>query len=325
MHDLENSEILRKSKKFSNPHIKKIKRSFWHVILWKLGFYDEIKRREKPPNNFSYPVEKKFDSALPSVCWVNHCTFLVKVGGVTFLTDPILSKYCSPLPISSLKRKHPPGLELSDLPQLDCILISHNHYDHLDRKTVIKINALYPSAIWVVPKNLKSWFLKRNIRNIYELGWWESFSCNGTTITAVPAQHFSGRTIFDINKTLWNGYVVESFTENKKFYFSGDTGYNDKDFKEIGKKFNGIDLGIIPIGTYCPREFMKTVHINPDEAVRIHTEVSSKFSIGMHWKTFKLSDEPLELPPYDLYLAMKKVSLPFREFVAVEPGLFLNW
>jgi N-acyl-phosphatidylethanolamine-hydrolysing phospholipase D len=142
-------------------------------------------------------------------------------------------------------------------------------------------------------------------------------------ITAVPAQHFSGRTLWDKNKTHWNGYVVE--TPTKRIYFVGDTGYNSKEFKEIGNRFGQMDLSLIPIGSYIPREFMKTVHINPHEAVQIHKEVHSVFSLGMHWNTFCLSDEPYDRPPYDLYLAMEEKKLPFESFLPIDIGTYVNF
>ena len=151
---------------------------------------------------------------------------------------------------------------------------------------------------------------------------WEG---EGHRITAVPSQHFSGRTLFDKNKTLWNGYVVEEIATGKTFYFVGDTGYNPFHFKQIGKRFPKIDLSLIPIGTYVPKKFMSPVHCSPYEAVEIHLDVKSRFSLGMHWNTFRLSDEPLERPPYDLYLAMKEKKLPFDTFLPIEIGAPINW
>jgi N-acyl-phosphatidylethanolamine-hydrolysing phospholipase D len=214
-------------------------------------------------------------------------------------------------------------MPLSDLPKIDFVLISHNHYDHLDAKTVKYLRAFQPQIQWIVPLRLSRWFRDRNVLNVSELDWWQSFQGKDLKITAVPAQHFSGRTLWDQNKTYWNGYVCE--IGDKRFYFTGDTGYNSIDFKQIGNRWPHMDLSMIPIGTYAPREFMKPVHCGPWEAVDIHLDVKSRFSIGMHWNTFNLSEEPEERPPYDLYLTMTEKKLPYETFLPLSPGLQANW
>jgi N-acyl-phosphatidylethanolamine-hydrolysing phospholipase D len=206
------------------------------------------------------------------------------------------------------------------------VLISHNHYDHLDAKTVKHIHAFHPDVQWIVPLGLSGWFRKRGIHAVHELDRWNSYSAKNCKITAVPAQHFSGRGLFDKNNTFWNGYVVEwRGLEGKRFYFTGDTGYNLIDFKEIGSQWPHMDLSLIPIGTYVPQQFMQPVHCSPWEAVEIHQEVRSKLSIGMHWKTFCLSDEAPEAPPYDLYLSMQARKVSLGTFLALDPGVFVNW
>ncbi len=245
------------------------------------------------------------------------------MGGVSILTDPVWDGYCSPIPISALKRYQAPPIALSDLSPIDFVLISHNHYDHLDAKTVQHLHFFHPKIKWIVPEGLSPWFHRRGIQNVTEVGWWQRYGIHQSFITAVPAQHFSGRTLWDRNKTHWNGYVFE--IEGKRFYFSGDTGYNPTDFKAIGEKWSHIDLSLLPIGTYVPRIFMQPVHCSPWEAVEIHCDVKSRFSLGMHWKTFRLSDEPMDRPPYDLYLAMKEKQLPHETFLPIDPGIYLNW
>jgi N-acyl-phosphatidylethanolamine-hydrolysing phospholipase D len=171
---------------------------------------------------------------------------------------------------------------------------------------------------------VKKWFERRHIHLVYELDWNQSFMLRQhCRITAVPAQHFSGRHLWDKNRTLWCGYIVEC--QNKTFYFVGDTGYNSFDFKEIGKKWPSIDLSMIPIGAYVPEKFMKPVHISPYEAVDIHCDTGSRLSVGMHWNTFRLSEEPMNLPPYDLYRAMKQKGLVHEAFLPIDPGQPMNW
>ncbi len=317
-------------KKFINPHVLNEKRTFWDVILWKMGIYKDPVTSILPPDPRFYVFQKnKFEQNKPQAVWINHSTFLIHLDGLNILTDPIWSQRCAPLGVMGPKRLHPPSIELDKLPTIDYVLITHNHYDHLDEKTVRFLSKKFSNIRWIVPKNVKKWFDKRKIDHVHELAWWETFLSEKqkVRIHAVPAQHFSGRGPFDHNQTLWAGYIFEkSFLNTTKcFFLSCDTGYNDKDFKEIGRKFPSIDLSLIPIGAYAPRDFMRPVHVNPKEALQIHEDVSSKFSIGMHWKTFNLSDEHLNMPPYDLYLALKEKNIDSSSFVTVQPGQYVNW
>ena len=314
------------NKRFKNPHLDKAKRSFWNFFLWCLGFYKDRYPMAPPPKGFSYPGEELYDPSKPSLTWINHSSFLIKMGELSFLTDPIFGKRCGPF--LAPKRKHPPGIAIEGLPPLDFVLVSHNHYDHLESKSVKALHKRFPELHWIVPKGLKKWFLRKGIQKVIELDWWEKiqFQKQGDTltITAVPSQHFSGRGILDTNTTNWNGYVVEGEREKKAFYFVGDTGYNREDFVKIGQQWN-LDLALIPIGTYLPSAFMRPVHLSPKEAVQIHKEIQAKKSVAMHWKTFRLSEEPMERPPYDLYLAMEKQNLDPKSFLVVEPGKHVNW
>ncbi len=313
-----------KQNRFANPHIQKERRSLWDVILWKLGYYDDPHPHLPPPFDFSYPApSKNFLKSLPSAVWIGHSTYLIEVDSLSILTDPVWESYCSPIPIPALRRYSEPSIPLADLPPIDIVLLSHNHYDHLDAKTVSALHRFHPQIEWIVPERLSPWFRKRGIHAVTELPRWKPHNMKNCKITAVPAQHFSGRTLWDKNKTHWNGYVVE--TPSKKIYFTGDTGYNPYDFKAIGDHFGSLDLSLIPIGSYIPREFMKSVHISPQEAVQIHREVHSRFSLGMHWNTFCLSDEPQDQPPFDLYLAMEEERLPFETFLPVELGTYVNF
>lgn len=311
-------------RRFINPHIEDSRRSIWDVILWKLGYYDDPTPKLSPPSDFIYPATpKNFSRGLPSAVWIGHSTYLIEVDGLTILTDPVWDKYCSPIPIRGLRRYNDPPIALADLPPIDIVLISHNHYDHLDAKTVAALHRFHPQIEWIVPEGLSPWFRRRGIHSIVEMARWKTHATKECLITAVPAQHFSGRTLWDTNKTHWNGYVVE--TRSKKLYFTGDTGYNSKDFKAIGEHFSYMDLSLIPIGTYAPKKFMQPVHIGPYEAVQIHQEVKSRLSLGMHWNTFRLSDEPYNRPPYDLYQAMNEKHLPFETFLPIDIGTYINF
>ncbi len=314
-----------KKGKFVNPHLGDSKRSLWDFVLWRLGYYDDPQPHLAAPAEFSYPAKtSSSNSSGGAARWIGHSTYLVCNEGLTFLTDPVFSSYCSPVPFPSLKRRYAPSIKLSELPLVDIVLLSHNHYDHMDKKTLCSLLRKNPRMLFIVPTGLKRWFARRGIFSAIELAWGETVRVSeNCKITAVPAQHHSGRTLWDQNQTLWCGYVVECGA--KKFYFAGDTGYNPVHFKEIGRAFSPIDLSLIPIGVYVPHKFMAPVHINPDRAVAIHQEVGSRLSLGMHWNTFALADEPPDSPPYDLYLAMKEQGVPFEQFLPVRPGEQIKW
>ena len=185
---------------------------------------------------------------------------------------------------------------------------------------------MHPEIRWLVPLGVKKWFRKLNVKHVIELAWWQSlyFHHEGhksidMQIQAVPAQHFSGRYGWDTNRSLWCGWVLKMKHKNddKQIYFAGDTGYNQYDFREIGRRCGEMDLSLIPIGTYQPRAFMQSVHVNPTEAIQIHTEVKSKLSIGCHFGTFKLSNEEKKRPLFDLFMAMEARGISFDTFRAL--------
>ena len=323
----------KKRGRFLNPHVGRIKPSLFDIALWQLGIYRDPQKPEACPKEFIYPNPKEsLSPSKPKATWINHSTFLIEVGGLTLLTDPIWEERCSPLKFIGPKRNHPPPISLDQLPKVDLVLISHDHYDHLCFQTVSKLQKKNPELIWIVPLGVKRRLLRMGMQHILELEWWQEVSLaihgKGFVVTSVPSQHFSGRGLFDKNRTLWTGYVIdllEDQTPPKRLYFAGDTGYNKEDFKEIGEKFNGIDLSLIPIGSYIPRCVMQPIHICPIHAALIHEEVRSKLSIGMHWKTFRLSGETLEQPPYDLFCELKKKKIDPLHFRVLEPGQTINW
>jgi N-acyl-phosphatidylethanolamine-hydrolysing phospholipase D len=316
------------SKKFTNPHAPSVKRNLIHFLKWRLGWYaDPYKQNFHVPSNFSYPNQEGFDKTKPTSVWIGHSTFLIEAHGLGIITDPIWSD--SPVTFLGPKRKQPPGVTLEKIPPLDIGLISHNHHDHMDLRSISRIAKKNPHMLWILPPRVERWFQKNKL--FYKtLGWKDRhlFEKSGQkcAITAVPAQHFSGRYFFDLNRSGWNGYILhfQSNESNKKLYFVGDTGYNPYDFEEIGNE-GPFDLALIPIGSYMPENFMKAVHISPQEAVQIHIETKSKKSIAMHHSTFCLSDEPMHYPAYALYLEMQKKELPFETFRVVRPGQYVNW
>jgi N-acyl-phosphatidylethanolamine-hydrolysing phospholipase D len=267
----------------------------------------------KAPNDPAWLAANRTETAFT---WVGHATFLVQAGGLNILTDPVLSKRTSPVQWAGPGRVAPLGLTLDELPKIDVVLVSHNHYDHLDTASVTFL-ARRDAPVFVVPLGLQAWFERRGIRTASELDWWRNTIVRGLRVTAVPAQHFSGRTATDRNRTLWCGFVFE--IRGRRYYFAGDTGYGP-DFAQIGKRFAPIDVAMIPIGAYSPRGFMGPVHCDPDEAVRIHRDVGSALSLAMHWGTFRLTLEPLDEPPVRLRAAMLAQGVEESAFLVLQHG-----
>lgn len=255
--------------------------------------------------------------AQPQLTWIGHATVLVQYQGVNFLTDPHLTEYASPLPFMGPKRLIPPALVFDELPKIDFVVISHNHYDHLDHQTVEQIGN---SSTWLVPLGLKQWLLRRDIHEekIIELDWWQSHTYSEqVSITATPSQHWSKRTPFDTNKSMWASWHIN--INGFKTWFAGDTGYSKTAFKKIGQQLGPYDLALIPIGAYGPRYFMLPMHVDPQLAVQSHIDVQSKYSVGIHWGTFQLTHEPYMEPQNLLEKSYKQIKPKFP-FVTMKIG-----
>lgn len=262
----------------------------------------------------------------PALTWIGHATSLVQAGGLNVLTDPVFSERASPLSFIGPKRHVPPGMALADLPHVDVVLISHNHYDHLDAASVDAL-AKQPGAPprFVVPLGIKAWLADRGIEHgVVELDWWQSERIGTTEIVFVPAQHWSGRGLGDRMKTLWGGYAV--FSPGFQWFFAGDAGYS-RDFADIHSRFvarhapaAGFDLALLPIGAYEPRWFMKEQHADPAEAVQIHLDLAATRSVGVHWGTFALTDEALDAPPRALERALRERGLDPTAFSVMAVG-----
>jgi L-ascorbate metabolism protein UlaG (beta-lactamase superfamily) len=241
---------------------------------------------DDPPGSLP---ERRVENDRVRVTWVNHSTVLLQMDGLNILTDPIWSERCSPVSFAGPKRHRDPGLRFEDLPPIDLVLVSHNHYDHLDLATLRRL----PAPI-LVPLGNKALLERHRVRNAEELDWWQTKRVNhAVTVTVVPAQHFSARSLSDRNASLWCGFVISGPSGN--VYFAGDTGWG-KHFAEIAERFPSIRVALLPIGAYEPRWFMKPAHISPQEAVDAHRILRAKTSVGIHWGTFRLSDEG-ELDP----------------------------
>ena len=314
-------------KGFRNLHAHS-ERGFGDFLKWRLGLGPRespiLPPAKIPPDQSTkaepeIPRIKNPDPGQIQITWVGHSTFLIQMEGVNILTDPIFNDRSSPFSFGGVKRLVPPGVKFEDLPPIHAVLISHNHYDHLDQHTVERLG---DKTKYFVPLGLGQWFKKRKIENLIELDWWQNTSSLGLKFHSVPIQHFSGRSLFDRNKTLWSGWIVEG--EIGKIFFAGDTGYFPV-FKEIGERFGPIRVSLIPIGAYMPRWFMKPVHVDPPEAIRIHRDTNSRQSIASHWGTFKLSDEPIEEPPLYLEKALKEANLDKKTFLIMRFGETLSF
>lgn len=232
-----------------------------------------------------------FDSPNPSITWVGHATMLVRMADMVVLTDPMFSDYASPVPLIGPKRHVAPGVSLDQLSHVDLVTLSHNHYDHTDRDSIRALAAR--GAHFVVPLGLGD-LVRGAGGNATELDWWQSTIVGNLTVYCVPAQHFSRRGLTDADRTLWSGWVVSDAAH--RFYHAGDTGYFGG-FAEIAERLGPIDLAAVPIGAYEPSAMMRSVHVNPEEAVQAALDVGARVVVAMHFGTFDLADEPLDEPP----------------------------
>jgi N-acyl-phosphatidylethanolamine-hydrolysing phospholipase D len=235
--------------------------------------------------------------------WVGHSTFLIQVGGLNILTDPMWSDRASPVRFAGPKRWVKPAMAIEDLPPIDVVVLSHDHYDHLDAWSVRELARLHPEARWLAPLGLGRLLRRWGAQAVAEMDWWEELGMHGVLFAAVPAQHYSARRLFDRWKALWCGWVIAA-DNGKRVYFAGDTAYFPG-FVEIGARYGPFDAALMPIGGYLPRDYMKYVHMTPEEAVRGFMELRAASGeasdrqpgfVPMHWGTFKLSDEAMDEP-----------------------------
>lgn len=232
--------------------------------------------------------------SIPTVTWVGHSTLLVQMGGVTFLTDPIWSNTPSPIPGVGPRRFVEPGIALDDLPPIDFVVISHNHYDHLDLPTLVDLAELNPETRFLVPQENGDLLRGKGIVRVEEYDWGDVTEHEGVKIHCLPSQHWSKRGIGDDQKALWASWAVTG--PERRFYFAGDTGYFDG-FRRIGEALGPFDLAAVPIGAYEPAEIMQYSHMNPEESVKSAIDLDARRALAIHFGTFDLSDEPLEEPP----------------------------
>ena len=252
------------------------------------------------------------------ISWLGHATFLIKTAGKTILTDPFLSEFASPVSWAGPRRYVEPGIAIKNLPPIDIIIVSHNHFDHLDDETITSPHNKDRIHV-VVPLGIKAFFTERGYKKVTELDWQASVAIEGIELTALPSVHDSARNTDDHNKTLWSSWAIES--SETKVLFIGDSGYSEYIFKNIGKQYGSFDYAILPIGAYEPRELMWMSHVTPEEAVSIGKDVRAKTLVASHWGTVSsLSDEPPFEPPVRFNRAGKDSGFSDQELWIMKVG-----
>jgi L-ascorbate metabolism protein UlaG (beta-lactamase superfamily) len=299
-------------KRFYNPDAPQAP-GFLELLRWKLTSRAESSPKFVADVEPSVPPRRVEPRALRATL-VNHSTVLLQQDGSNILTDPMWSERASPFSWAGPRRRRPPGVRWENLPPVDAVLVSHNHYDHLDLPTLRRL-AARGNPTFIVPARQAALLRSNKIAPVYELDWGESISLENCAVHCVPAVHFSSRAIFDRNRTLWCGYVIE--TPERLVYFAGDTAFGNH-FAQIREKFGAPELALLPIGAYKPRWFMSRVHMAPEEAIRAHEILGAKTSVAIHHGTFQLADEAIDTPRKQLNALSAPSSL-----VLLENGEFI--
>jgi L-ascorbate metabolism protein UlaG (beta-lactamase superfamily) len=300
-------------KRFFNPDAPQAP-GLLDALRWKMT------SRPEPSPGFIADVEQsvppgRVEGSGLRTTLVNHSTVLMQQRGANILTDPIWSDRASPIAWIGPRRRRKPGVSWEDLPPIDAVLISHNHYDHLDLPTLRRL-AARGNSTFIVPAGVARLLRAENIGTAHEMDWGESLPLPGFTIHCVPALHFSSRGLSDRNMTLWCGYVIEC--QDRLIYFAGDTAFGGH-FAQIREKFGSLHLALLPIGAYEPRWFMSPVHMAPDEAVRAHRILAARTSIATHHGTFQLADEGIDTPQQQLIACAQHES-----FLVLKNGQFAD-
>ncbi len=291
-------------------------RGFRDFLRWQFhserGFWPDF--IDEPPGP---PPPSRVEGDRLRVTFVQHSTVLIQTAGLNILTDPLWSKRVGPVSWLGPRRRRSPGLRINDLPRIDVILLSHNHYDHLDLPTLRNLVEAHAPQL-IAPLGVRALLEAKGLPSTAELDWWQTISLrNGMKATCVPARHFSARGFRDRNNALWCGYVLEA--SGGRIYFAGDTGYGPH-FEQIARQFAPIRLALLPIGAYKPAWFMSPVHMSPFEAVRAHQALGAQTSVGIHFGTFALADEGEKEPATDLERALKEAGNPMPQFWKLDFG-----
>ena len=313
---------------FRNPWPAAEVHGFKDFLKWTLVERRRSPRRPDPsPASFSRAdpayVTPRADPEQLTITWVGHTTFLIQIAGLNVLTDPIWSERASPVQFAGPHRWVPPAVEFDRLPPIDVVVLSHDHYDHLDSGTVSRIAARYPAAVWNAPLGVAAFLKRHGARDINERDWWDQSSVGSLKLTCVPAQHFSGRTLGKRNRTLWSGWTMRS--RNHSIYFAGDTALHPE-FGTVAERCGPFELAILPIGAYEPRWFMGSVHMNPDDCMKAMSHLTARQNgrrltmAAAHWGTFKLTDEPMDEPPAKMRELWRAAGLDAQDLWIMRHG-----
>ncbi len=306
-------------RRFFNPR-GHVNRSWLEVLKW---------RRTSQPSAWPASVALGAQPVPPTpvngeivATWINHATFLLQTAAGNILTDPVYGERASPFEWAGPQRVHQPGVSFENLPRIDVVLLSHDHYDHCHLPTLRRLAAASQPLV-ITPLGNAALARRAGLQRVVELDWWQSHPITSATgpelaVTLTPARHWSNRLSGARNGRLWGGFYLR--TGGHRVYFSGDTGYDAEFFRAIGRDLGPPDLAMIPIGAYEPRWFMAAQHCNPAEAVEIHRDVRARLSLAMHWGTFQLTDEAREAPVEALVAALQNAGLRADEFRALAPG-----
>lgn len=298
--------------KFLNPEGHDLK-SFLSVLKWKLTNNVSQWPVSVPNSNYTLPALEAYKGV---VTFINHASFLVQLPGVNILTDPIYAERTSPVKFAGPKRVRAPGLAFELLPPIDVVVISHNHYDHLDLETLQRLDGKF-HPLFLVPLGDEKLLKNAGIQNVKELDWWEEIQIKDLKIIFTPSKHWSARGLFDKCESLWGSFMLDH--GGRKIYFAGDTGYGSH-FKKISERIGAPQISLLPIGAYEPRWFMRAFHMNPEEAVKAHIDLGSHLSIGMHLGTFQLTNEAYDAPIKALHAGRKKLGISPEKFRVLDQG-----
>jgi L-ascorbate metabolism protein UlaG (beta-lactamase superfamily) len=292
---------------------------FFATRIWSSIFTPRSVSLPRVPND---GAALRANQGEPTVTWVGHATLLIQLDGVNVLTDPQWSERASPVRFAGPRRLTPPGLRFEDLPPIHVVLISHDHFDHLDEATVKQLAEVHRPRFYV-PLGHAAWFADLGIREVVELDWWDARVERGLTLTCVPVQHWTARSYFEQNRRLWSGWTVAG--RERRLFFGGDTGYWEPYFREIGLRLGPFDLAAISIGAYEPAAMMRLTHTTPEQSLRIFDDVGGHRFVAMHWGTFDLADEPLTEPPARLQAEARRLGLDPDRIWILQPGETRRW
>ena len=297
---------------------KTIKKGFRDLLKWRLSARPRGSWPARAENSFAPDLPRSLEAGQIAVTGINHATDLIQFQGFNVLTDPVFSERASPVSWAGPRRVRPPGLAFDALPRIDAVLVSHNHYDHMDLPTLVRLHRR-DRPRFIVPLGNARTLESAGIDGVVELDWWrEAALGDGMSVVLVPVQHWSGRGLFDRRRALWGGFLVRC--GHVSAFFAGDTGYGAH-FALIRERLGAPDLSLLPIGAYEPRWFMKDQHVDPDEAVRAHLDLGSRLSLGMHFGTFRLTDEGIDDPVAALAASRRERRVPDEAFRALHNGL----